>query len=136
MTEASALPPALDPADVDGVIQAVRFELYRENIYGGLEMLEAVQARRPDPRYAELAARIRSWLGHLQSREAYIAAQEEQYKGLRWKMGLKLIEKRLRMLTGKKTRKMVERRGRYGLFKSCSDYPACPGPKGVKKAAV
>jgi len=27
----------------------------------------------------------------------------------------------------------VERRGRYGLFKSCSDYPACPGPKGAKK---
>lgn len=116
MIEASALPPALDPADVDGVIQAVRFELYRENIYGGLEMLEAAQARRPDPRYAELSARIRSWLGHLASREAYIAAQEEQYKGLRWKMGLKLIEKRLRMLTGKKTRKMIERRGRDPEF--------------------
>jgi ssDNA-binding Zn-finger/Zn-ribbon topoisomerase 1 len=28
---------------------------------------------------------------------------------------------------------MVERRGRYGPFKSCSDYPKCPGPKGVKK---
>ena len=60
MSEASALPPALDPADVDAVIQAVRFELYRENIYGGLEMLEAAQARRPDARYAELSARIRA----------------------------------------------------------------------------
>ena len=30
----------VDPADVDGVIQAVRFELYRENIYGALEILE------------------------------------------------------------------------------------------------
>ena len=29
---------------------------------------------------------------------------------------------------------LVERRGRYGPFKSCSDYPKCPGPKGVKKA--
>ena len=28
---------------------------------------------------------------------------------------------------------LVERRGRYGLFKSCSDYPKCPGPKGLKK---
>jgi len=116
MTDASALPPALDPADVDGVIQAVRFELYRENIYGALEMLEAARARRPDPRYAELAARIRSWLGHLESREAYIAAQEGQYKGLRWKMGLKLLEKRLRMLTGRKTRKMIARRGRDPEF--------------------
>jgi DNA topoisomerase-1 len=28
---------------------------------------------------------------------------------------------------------MVERKGRYGAFKSCSDYPRCPGPKGVAK---
>jgi ssDNA-binding Zn-finger/Zn-ribbon topoisomerase 1 len=31
---------------------------------------------------------------------------------------------------------MIERRGRYGMFKSCSDYPACPGPKRVKKVEV
>src|SRR5436189_1411388 len=105
-----------DPADVDGVIQSVRFELYRENVYGALEIVEAAHAARPDPRYAEQAARIRSWLGHLQSREAYVAAQEEQYKGLRWKVGLKLLEKRLRMLSGKKTRKMIERRGRDPEF--------------------
>ena len=24
---------------------------------------------------------------------------------------------------------MVERQGRYGLFKSCSDYPKCKGPQ-------
>ena len=97
----SAVPATVpDAADVDGVIQTVRFELYRENIYGALEIVEAAHAARPDPRYAEQAARIRSWLGHLQSREAYVAAQEQQYKGLRWKMGLKLLEKRLRMLSG------------------------------------
>jgi SAM-dependent methyltransferase len=105
-----------DPADVDGVIQRVRFELYRENIYGALEIVEAAHAARPDPRFAEQAARIRSWLGHLQSREAYVAAQEQQYKGLRWRMGLKLLEKRIRMLSGKKTRKMIERRGRDPEF--------------------
>ena len=105
-----------DPADVDGVIQRVRFELYRENIYGALEIVEAAHAARPNPRFAEQAARIRSWLGHLQSREAYIAAQEQQYKGLRWRMGLKLLEKRIRMLSGKKTRKMIERRGRDPEF--------------------
>jgi len=105
-----------DPADVDGVIQRVRFELYRENIYGALEIVEAAHAARPDPRYAEQAARIRSWLGHLQSREAYVAAQEQQYKGLRWRMGLKLLEKRIRMLSGRKTRKMIERRGRDPEF--------------------
>ena len=105
-----------DPADVDGVIQSVRFELYRENIYGALEIVEAAHAARPDPRYAEQAARIRSWLGHLQSREAYVAAQERQYKGLRWKLGFKLLEKRIRMVSGRKTRKMIERRGRDPEF--------------------
>ena len=113
----SAVPAAVpEAADVEGVIQSVRFELYRENIYGALEIVEAAHAARPDPRYAEQAARIRSWLGHLQSREAYVAAQEQQYKGLRWKMGLKLLEKRLRMLSGKKTRKMIERRSRDPEF--------------------
>jgi SAM-dependent methyltransferase len=116
MSQSTTPALAIDPANVDGVIQAVRFELYRENIYGALEILEAAHAARPEPRYTEQMARIRSWLGHLESREAYVAAQEEQYKGLRWKVGLKLLEKRLRMLSGKKTRKMIERRGRDPEF--------------------
>ena len=107
-----------DPRDPDAALQAVRFELYRENIYGALEMVEAAHAAHPDPRYAEQAARIRSWLGHLASREAYIAAQDEQYRRLRWRMGLKLIEKRIRMMLGRKTRKMVERRGRDPEFQA------------------
>src|SRR5215470_7337053 len=98
MTESSVPAPPLDPADVDGVIQAVRFELFRENIYGALDILEAAQAKRPHSRYVEQSARIRSWLGHLESREAYVAAQEQQYRGLRWKMGLKLLEKPQRVL--------------------------------------
>lgn len=101
---------------MDGVIQAVRFELYRENIYGALELVEAAHAGHPDPRYADQARRIRSWLTHLESREAYIAAQEGQYRRRRWKPGLKLLEKRLRILLGRKTRKMVERRGRDPEF--------------------
>jgi SAM-dependent methyltransferase len=116
MSESAAPAPIPDASDVDGVIQSVRFELYRENIYGALEIVEAAHAARPDPRYAEQAARIRSWLGHLQSRDAYVAAQEQQYKGLRWRMGLKLLEKRIRMLSGKKTRKMIDRRGRDPEF--------------------
>jgi DNA topoisomerase-1 len=31
---------------------------------------------------------------------------------------------------------LVERQGRYGSFKSCSDYPRCPGPKGVGKSGA
>ena len=106
----------IDPNDFDGVMQAVRFQCYRENIYGALELVEAAHARHPDPRYAAEAARIRSWLTHLDSRDAYIGAQEGQYRRLRWRAGLKLLEKRLRMALGRKTRKMVERRGRNPEF--------------------
>ncbi len=131
----SAVPAAVpDAADVDGVIQSVRFELYRENIYGALEIVEAAHAARPDSRYAEQAARIRSWLGHLRSREAYVAAQEQQYKGLRWKMGLKLLEKRLRMLSGKKTRKMIERRGRDPEFQELEREVSAVKPRRVLDA--
>src|SRR5262249_45050982 len=134
MTEPSVSVPSLDPADVDAVIQAVRFELYRENIYGALEILDAAQAARPHPRYAEQSARIRSWLGHLASREAYVAAQEQQYRGLRWQMGLKLLEKQLRMLSGKKTRKMIERRGRDPEFRELEREVAAVKPRRVLDA--
>ena len=56
----------MNPHDVDAVIQSARFELYRENIYGALEIVEAAQAGHADLRYAELAARIalgsRTWI--------------------------------------------------------------------------
>jgi hypothetical protein len=74
-------------ADFDATIQRIRFELYRENIGGALDMAEAAHAAHPDPRYKEQADRIRGWLEHLGSREAYIAAQESQYHGLRWRPG-------------------------------------------------
>jgi hypothetical protein len=45
-----------------------------------------------------------------------VAAQEEQYRRLRWRMGLKLLEKRIRMLIGRKTKKLVERRARDPEF--------------------
>jgi 2-polyprenyl-3-methyl-5-hydroxy-6-metoxy-1,4-benzoquinol methylase len=108
----------LDPGDPDAVIQAVRFELYRENIYGALEMLEAASRCCPDARYDAQATRIRSWLTHLESREAYIRAQDEQYRRLRWKLGWKLLEKRIRIMLGRKTRKMIDRRGRDPEFQA------------------
>src|SRR5439155_20966667 len=56
--------PVVNARDVDAVLQAVRFELYRENVSGALELAERAHAAHPDPRYAEQAARIRSWLTH------------------------------------------------------------------------
>lgn len=124
----------MNPRDVDDVIQAVRFQLYRENIYGALEILERVQAERPDPRYAEQAARIRSWLTHLESREAYVDAQERQYKRLRWKAGLKLLEKRIRIMLGKKTRKMIDRRTADAEFGALEREVALVRPRRVLDA--
>ena len=124
----------VDPRDVDAVIQSVRFELYRENIYGALEIVEAAQAANPDTRYAEQAARIRSWLTHLESREAYVDAQEEQYRRLRWKAGLKLLEKRIRMLVGRKTRKLIERRARDPEFQELEREVATLRPRRVLDA--
>jgi SAM-dependent methyltransferase len=100
----------IDPRDVEATMQAVRLQLFRENIGGALELVQAAHAAHPDPRYAEQATKIRGWLSHLGSREAYLAAQDAQYQRLRWRMGLKLLEKRIRILLGRKTRKMVERR--------------------------
>ena len=39
----------IDPRDVPAVMQAVRFQCYRENIYGALEILDSMQAAHPDP---------------------------------------------------------------------------------------
>jgi len=97
-------------ADFDATIQRIRFELYRENVGGALDLAEAAHAAHPDPRYKEQAERIRGWLQHLGSREAYVAAQEGQYHGLRARGGWKLFERRLRMWLGRKTKKLVERR--------------------------
>jgi SAM-dependent methyltransferase len=124
----------VDPRDVDAVIQSVRFELYRENIYGALEIVEAAHTTHPDPRYAEQAERIRSWLTHLESREAYVEAQEAQYARLRWKAGLKLLEKRLRMLIGRKTRKLIERRARDPEFQELEREVATVRPRRVLDA--
>ena len=121
-------------AGVDDVIQAVRFELYRENIYGALELVEAARRAHPDPRYVEQAQRIRSWLTHLESREAYIHAQNEQYRRLRWKLGFKLLEKRLRIWLGRKTRKMIARRGRDPEFQCLEREVASVRPRRVLDA--
>ena len=104
-------------ADVDGTIQQIRFELYRENIGGALDLAESAHAAHPDPRYKEQAERIRGWLTHLGSREAYIAAQESQYQGLRWRAGWKLFVRQVRVWLGRKTTKLVRRRAAHPEFR-------------------
>ena len=133
MSDTRLSPPA-DPRDVDATMQAVRLQLFRENIGGALDLVEAAHAAHPDPRYAEQAAKIRGWLSHLGSREAYLAAQEEQYRRLRWRAGIKLLEKRIRILLGRKTKKMVERRGRNPEFVELAREIAAVAPRRVLDA--
>lgn len=107
----------LDFADVEAVIQRARLELYRDNIEGGLELIESAGAAHPDPRYAEEAAGIRRYLTHVESREAYLDAQERQYKGLRGRLSLKYLERQFRVFIGRKTRALVARRARHEEFR-------------------
>src|SRR5262249_14088298 len=51
-----------------------------------------------------------------------------------WKMGLKLLEKQLRMLSGRKTRKMIERRGRDPEFQELEREVAAVKPRRVLDA--
>jgi SAM-dependent methyltransferase len=104
-------------ADVDAVIQCARLELYRDNIPGALELVESAAAAHPDPRYAAETASIRRHLAHVESRDAYLDAQERQYRGLRGRMSLKYLERQFRVLTGRKTRKLVTRRARHEEFR-------------------
>jgi len=100
----------LDFRDVETTLQAIRLELHRENLAGAQELVRAAAATYPDPRYDELVTKIRGWLSHLDTRDAYVRAQEAQYRRLRWDIGLKWIERRARVLVGRKTRKLVQRR--------------------------
>lgn len=102
--------------DVDGVLQRVRLELYRDNIDGALVILDSADGAHPDPRYRAEAAHIRRHLTHVASRGAYLDAQESQYRKLRGALSLRYLERQCRMLIGRKTGKLVERRARHPEF--------------------
>ncbi len=61
-------------------------------------------------------------------------AQESQYKRLRWKAGLKLLEKRIRIWLGRKTRKMIQRRAADAEFKELEREVALVRPRRVLDA--
>jgi len=107
----------MDFADVEGTIQRVRLELYRENIYGALALVDAAAAAHPDPRYATEAESIRQRLLHVQNRDAYLAAQEAQYHRLRDRLSLRYLETQFRVLIGRKTKKLIARRADKDEFR-------------------
>lgn len=110
------MPEPVDFSDVEGTIQRVRLQLYRGNIQGALVAVEAAAAAHPDPRYVTEAEGIRPHLVHVQSREAYLAAQEAPHR-LRGRLSLRYLETQLRVLTGRKTRKLIARRADKDEFR-------------------
>ncbi len=111
------MPGPLDFGDVDGTIQRIRIELYRENIQGALALVEAAAAAQPHPRYAREVESVQRGLVHVQSRAAYLEAQEAQYHRLRGRLSLKYLEKQLRVVIGRKTRKLIARRADKDEFR-------------------
>ena len=111
------MPEPVDFSDVEGTIQRGRLELYRGNIQGALAAVDAAAVAHPDPRYVTEADGIRRHLVHVQSREAYLAAQEARYHRPRGRLSLRYLETQLRMLTGRKTRKLVARRADKDEFR-------------------
>lgn len=99
----------IDPLDTEGTMQQVRLEQYRGNLEGALEMLGDAYATFPSPRYSAEAARVRDWLAHLKSRETYVTAYEQYHRSVKRGLGLQMLDRAFRTLTGRRTRKMVER---------------------------
>jgi 2-polyprenyl-3-methyl-5-hydroxy-6-metoxy-1,4-benzoquinol methylase len=107
----------MDPIDTSGVIQQARLELYRGNLEGALEILESAYAVFPSPRYSALAARIRAWLSHLQSREAYAAAYAQYYRRVGRARSAQHLERWFRTVIGRRTRKIVARSAAHPEFR-------------------
>jgi len=98
-----------DFLDTEGTIQRVRLELHRDNLDGALELLGEAYAVFPCTRYSAEAARVREWVDHLKSREAYVAAHEQYDRPVKTGLRPRTLERAFRTLTGRRTRKIVER---------------------------
>jgi SAM-dependent methyltransferase len=88
-------------------------ELYRDNLQGALTILVEAEAQTGDPCYATEARRVRSWLLHLHSWDAYRIAYEHYYAQVKRQGLLKRLDRAWRTLIGRKTRKTVQRVSGY-----------------------
>lgn len=108
--------PRLNDGSSDPVMQRVRLELFRDNLSGALDILESARQSSSDPAYDAEMARIRSWLAPLARRDTYAATYERYYRRVKYSSWLKVVERRLRTLIGRKTRRLVERHARHPEF--------------------
>lgn len=107
----------VDPEEVEAVIQRARLELYRDNLSESLRILEEGLRGSGDTRLREESEKIRASLAHLGSRDAYARAYEDYYRERKARPGLKLLEREIRALLGRRTRKMVRRYADYPEFR-------------------
>jgi 2-polyprenyl-3-methyl-5-hydroxy-6-metoxy-1,4-benzoquinol methylase len=112
----------------------VRLQLFRDNLQGALQMVEHAYSAFADPRYKSEADRIRSWLRHLETRDAYAAAYERYYRRVKRRFGFKLLEREFRTLIGRKTRKMVARCSGLREFQLVEQEVAAHGARHVLDA--
>jgi len=108
--------PRLNDGSSDPVMQRVRLELFRDNLSGALDLLESARQSSSNPAYDAEMARIRSWLAPLARRDTYAATYERYYRRVKYSSWLKVVERRLRTLMGRKTRRLVERHARHSEF--------------------
>ena len=98
---------------MESVLQDAELELWRDNLDGALRLLRDAYAQTADPRYACRVVEIRSWMRHLATPSSYAAAYERYYRQRKAGLRLKILERNVRILFGRKTRKTVRRIASY-----------------------
>jgi len=101
-------------------LRDAELELWRDNLDGALRLLRDAYAQTADPRYARRVVEIRSWMRHLATPSSYAAAYEHYYHQRKSGLRFKILERNLRILFGRKTRKTVRRIAEYPEYTSCS----------------
>ena len=102
---------------MDSALQDAELELWRDNLDGALRLLRDAYARTADPHYASRVVEIRSWMRHLATPNSYAAAYERYYRQRKTGLRFKILERNLRILLGRKTRKTVCRIAEYPEYK-------------------
>ena len=94
---------------MDALLQQAQLLLYKDDLKAALDLLDDAYKQTGNELYHEHAERVRGWMDHLRSRQAYAAAYEKYYFGLKGRWSLKHLERDIRVLFGRKTRKVVSR---------------------------
>jgi SAM-dependent methyltransferase len=129
----------LDFRDAPRILAHADFQLYCDDVPGALALLDQAHAATLDRRYATRAAEVRSWLQHLAKPTEYTSVYAQFYATRRGRFSLKRfsfkrLERDLRILLGRKTRRTVERMDRDPEFRLLEEEVARSRPARVLDA--